>query len=146
MSSPRIWEEDGISFSRLQQLYLPNKKKDGEYTKLHPSDVTYLDYPPIRYSPPSFGVAFIHGRNLPMANQKRILVTGGSGFIGSHLVDRLMLLGHRVVCLDNLQTGSKTNIAHWYNTPPGFFDIGLDILILNLYTMTSWINLWSNLK
>jgi UDP-glucuronate decarboxylase len=49
-----------------------------------------------------------------MGDQKRILVTGGCGFIGSHLVDRLMLLGHQVICLDNFQTGHKTNVAHWY--------------------------------
>jgi len=52
-----------------------------------------------------------------LANQKRILVTGGCGFVGSHLVDRLMLLGHQVVCLDNFQTGNKVNVAHWYNAP-----------------------------
>lgn len=43
---------------------------------------------------------------------KRILVTGGAGFLGSHLVDRLVARGDDVVCLDNLQTGSLQNIAH----------------------------------
>lgn len=43
---------------------------------------------------------------------KRILVTGGAGFLGSHLIDRLMEQGHEVVCLDNLQTGSLENIEH----------------------------------
>jgi UDP-glucuronate decarboxylase len=42
----------------------------------------------------------------------RILVTGGAGFLGSHLCDRLLADGHEVVCLDNLFTGSKANIAH----------------------------------
>ena len=42
----------------------------------------------------------------------RILVTGGAGFLGSHLCDRLLKDGHEVVCLDNLFTGRKTNIAH----------------------------------
>jgi UDP-glucuronate decarboxylase len=42
----------------------------------------------------------------------RILVTGGAGFIGSHLCDRLIADGHRVVCLDNFFTGRKENIAH----------------------------------
>lgn len=65
----------------------------------------------------SFGVEFIHDRNLSLSKQKRILVTGGCGFVGSHLVDRLMLLGHQVVCLDNFQTGHKTNVSHWYNAP-----------------------------
>jgi len=42
----------------------------------------------------------------------RILITGGAGFIGSHLCDRLLALGHEVICLDNLFTGSKDNIRH----------------------------------
>jgi len=43
---------------------------------------------------------------------KRILITGGAGFLGSHLIDRLVEQGHEVVCIDNLQTGSLENIAH----------------------------------
>lgn len=43
---------------------------------------------------------------------KRILVTGGAGFLGSHLIDRLLVQGHDIVCVDNLQTGSLNNIAH----------------------------------
>jgi UDP-glucuronate decarboxylase len=42
----------------------------------------------------------------------RILITGGAGFLGSHLCDRLMADGHEVVCIDNLFTGRKANIAH----------------------------------
>jgi len=48
---------------------------------------------------------------------KRILVTGGAGFLGSHLCDRLLADGHDVVCLDNLFTGSKRNIAHLLGNP-----------------------------
>ena len=47
----------------------------------------------------------------------KILVTGGAGFIGSHLVDRLMEAGHQVVCLDNLYTGATLNNAQWLNHP-----------------------------
>ena len=43
---------------------------------------------------------------------KRVLVTGGAGFIGSHLCDRLVDAGNEVLCVDNLFTGSKANIAH----------------------------------
>ncbi len=45
-------------------------------------------------------------------SRKRILVTGGAGFIGSHLIDRLLEQGHEVICADNLFTGSKRNIEH----------------------------------
>lgn len=44
-------------------------------------------------------------------SRKRILVTGGAGFIGSHLIDRLMDDGHEILCVDNLFTGSKENIS-----------------------------------
>ncbi|MEB3310837.1 MAG: UDP-glucuronic acid decarboxylase family protein [Snowella sp.] len=47
----------------------------------------------------------------------RILVTGGAGFIGSHLIDRLMTQGHEVLCLDNFYTGSKQNILKWLDDP-----------------------------
>lgn len=47
----------------------------------------------------------------------RILVTGGAGFIGSHLIDRLMKQGHEVLCLDNFYTGHKQNILKWLDHP-----------------------------
>jgi UDP-glucuronate decarboxylase len=47
----------------------------------------------------------------------RILVTGGVGFIGSHLIDRLMGAGHEVICLDNFFTGRKHNVQHWLSSP-----------------------------
>ncbi len=47
----------------------------------------------------------------------RILVTGGAGFIGSHLIDRLMNQGNEVVCLDNFYTGHKRNILKWMDNP-----------------------------
>ncbi len=47
----------------------------------------------------------------------RILVTGGAGFIGSHLIDRLMAQGNEVICLDNFYTGHKRNILHWFGNP-----------------------------
>lgn len=47
----------------------------------------------------------------------RILVTGGAGFLGSHLCDRLIADGHDVVCVDNLFTGAKANVAHLLANP-----------------------------
>ena len=46
---------------------------------------------------------------------KRVIVTGGAGFLGSHLCDRLINEGNEVICVDNFQTGRKANIAHLWN-------------------------------
>lgn len=48
---------------------------------------------------------------------KRILITGGAGFVGSHLCERLINEGHDVICLDNFFTGSKENILHLIGNP-----------------------------
>ena len=48
---------------------------------------------------------------------KRILVTGGAGFLGSHLCDRLVEQGHDVICLDNFFTSQKSNVAHLLDKP-----------------------------
>jgi UDP-glucuronate decarboxylase len=48
---------------------------------------------------------------------RRNLVTGGAGFVGSNLVDRLMEAGEEVICLDNYYTGSKANVARWIGDP-----------------------------
>jgi len=49
--------------------------------------------------------------------QKKILVTGGAGFLGSHLCDRLIDAGHDVLCVDNFFTGSKNNVSHLMGHP-----------------------------
>jgi UDP-glucuronate decarboxylase len=67
------------------------------------SYTTLSRFPPVKLLPPS--------------RRKRILVTGGAGFVGSHLVDRLMILGHEVTVLDNFFTGSKTTVSHWVGHP-----------------------------
>merc|ERR1712223_165264 len=61
----------------------------------HPIDVNFLNY----------------------KDRKRILITGGSGFVGSHLTDRLMLAGHEVIVADNMFTGRKRNVEHWIGHP-----------------------------
>jgi len=53
----------------------------------------------------------IHGSN------KRILVTGGAGFLGSHLIDRLLERGDEILCVDNLSTGARENIDHLRDHP-----------------------------
>ena len=52
-----------------------------------------------------------------ISNRKRILVTGGAGFLGSHLCERLLNRGADVICLDNLFSGTKDNIAHLFTNP-----------------------------
>ena len=50
-------------------------------------------------------------------SRKRILVTGGAGFLGSHLIDRLLDQGHEVICVDNLFSSTKRNIDHLHANP-----------------------------
>src|SRR5215475_9022273 len=52
-----------------------------------------------------------------MVDPKLILVTGGAGFLGSHLCDRLLADGHDVICVDNFFTGRKQNIEHLIGQP-----------------------------
>lgn len=59
----------------------------------------------------------MHTIELSDHRRKKILVTGGAGFVGSHLVDKLMKEGHEVTVLDNFFTGQKKNIAHWLHHP-----------------------------
>ena len=53
--------------------------------------------------------------------KKRVLITGGAGFIGSHLCERLLYEGNDVICLDNFFTGTKNNVVHLINNP--FFEL-----------------------
>ena len=50
-------------------------------------------------------------------SQKRVMVTGGAGFLGSHLIDKLLERGDEVVCVDNMFTGTKRNILHLHDHP-----------------------------
>lgn len=56
-------------------------------------------------------------RRLNSAARKRILITGGAGFVGSHLTDVLMRQGHEVTVMDNFFTGRKRNVEHWIGHP-----------------------------
>src|ERR1700757_1420599 len=55
------------------------------------------------------------------------LVTGGAGFLGSHLCDELLARGHRVICVDNLETGSLANIEH-IRDPERFAHLNIDLI------------------
>ena len=52
-----------------------------------------------------------------MQTTKTVLITGGAGFLGSHLADRLIGAGHDVICVDNFFTGTKKNIEHLIGHP-----------------------------
>lgn len=54
---------------------------------------------------------------MKIAGKKRVLVTGGAGFLGSHLCERLLAEGHDVLCVDNFYTGTKDNIRHLLSDP-----------------------------
>ncbi|ORX56422.1 NAD(P)-binding protein [Hesseltinella vesiculosa] len=93
-----------VSLEWLRDLYLP--KTNSDRTFLDDGTVVYQaqrTYPPVRQLSPG--------------KRERILVTGGAGFVGSHLVDRLMWMGHEVIVLDNFFTGSKRNVQHWIGHP-----------------------------
>lgn len=64
--------------------------------------------------------------------KRRVLVTGGSGFIGSHLCERLLETGNEVICVDNFFTGTKHNIIHLLGNP--FFEVIRHDICFPLYT------------
>ena len=68
---------------------------------------------------------------------KRVLVTGGAGFLGSHLCDKLIAEGHEVICLDNFFTGKKKNIAHLLSNPN--FELMRHDVIQPIYAEVDWI-------
>ncbi len=68
---------------------------------------------------------------------KRILVTGGAGFIGSHLCERLLALGNEVICIDNFFTGSKMNIVHLFEN--NYFEVIRHDITMPLFVETDEI-------
>ncbi|XP_058129894.1 UDP-glucuronic acid decarboxylase 1 [Anopheles ziemanni] len=75
---------------QILELQRKIQELEGRIPRKYP-DVTFLNY----------------------KNRKRILITGGAGFVGSHLVDYLMMQGHEVIVADNFFTGRKRNVEHW---------------------------------
>ncbi|KAJ6636231.1 UDP-glucuronic acid decarboxylase 1 [Pseudolycoriella hygida] len=76
---------------KVKELELKLKSLEDRIPKKYP-DVKYLNY----------------------KNRKRILITGGAGFVGSHLTDYLMMQGHEIIIVDNFFTGRKRNVEHWF--------------------------------
>jgi UDP-glucuronate decarboxylase len=64
-------------------------------------------------------------------SSKRVLVTGGAGFLGSHLCERLLKEGHEVLCVDNFYTGRRANIAHLVSNP--YFEVMRHDITFPLY-------------
>lgn len=97
-------EKEETEHAKFTGNYAAYQSKSIFHPDSHSISYTTLSrFPPVKLLPPS--------------ERKRILVTGGAGFVGSHLVDRLMLLGHEVTVLDNFFTGSKTTVSHWIGHP-----------------------------
>ncbi|PFH52571.1 hypothetical protein AMATHDRAFT_74054 [Amanita thiersii Skay4041] len=105
-TSPQTLEDEAqefqhAKFSQGHEVYQSKSIYHPETRSI--SYTTLSRFPPVKLLAPS--------------KRKRVLVTGGAGFVGSHLVDRLMLLGHEVTVLDNFFTGSKTTVSHWVGHP-----------------------------
>ncbi len=71
----------------------------------------------------------------------KILVTGGAGFIGSHLCDKLIQEGHTVVCLDNFLNGNLTNIRHLLNS-----DEILGIVLLTIHNLYRYMEFMAEIR
>ncbi|ORX90249.1 NAD(P)-binding protein [Basidiobolus meristosporus CBS 931.73] len=95
--------ESTVPHAVLQNIYLPPKVSAPVNTEELVALPRFQNFPPIRM--------------LKASEKKRILVTGGAGFVGSHLVDRLMIMGHEVIVVDNFFTGNKRNVQHWIGHP-----------------------------
>ncbi|KAG2119153.1 uncharacterized protein F5147DRAFT_668446 [Suillus discolor] len=102
-----------VSESQVQELDAKEEEGRGYLTQgpnaYQSKSIFHPDTQSISYTTLS---RFAPVKLLPPSSRKRVLVTGGAGFVGSHLVDRLMLLGHEVTVLDNFFTGSKTYLRH----------------------------------
>lgn len=100
---------DNLRIQRLEQRVMELEEALQSHSKrpdLHPVPTknAFVQHP--------IDVAFLNYKD-----RKRILITGGAGFVGSHLTDKLMLAGHEVIVADNMFTGRKRNVEHWIGHP-----------------------------
>lgn len=98
--------------SVVSKMKLLEKEADYLRAKLLEMDIELAQLK--AYSQPKL---FPRVEQLSFHQKKRILITGGAGFVGSHLVDRLMMGGHEVTVIDNFFTGSKFNVEQWIGHP-----------------------------
>ncbi|KAF9481993.1 NAD(P)-binding protein [Pholiota conissans] len=110
----RIGDEESESLLNENGQEEQHAKFNKGHTAYQSKSIYYPQINSISYTTLS---RFTPVKLLPPSQRKRILVTGGAGFVGSHLVDRLMLLGHEVTVLDNFFTGSRTTVSHWVGHP-----------------------------
>ncbi|XP_072035254.1 UDP-glucuronic acid decarboxylase 1-like isoform X2 [Amphiura filiformis] len=90
--------EDSAIQAEIRKALDPLEERLGDIERQ-----TIKKYPDVKY--------------LPEMARKRILITGGAGFVGSHLTDQLMMDGHEVTVVDNFFTGRKRNVEHWIGHP-----------------------------
>lgn len=104
--APRVLtNEDTATMSADEQIVIEKRLKEDH-------DILSTQSLPTTTTP-----VVMRTNKLPDHLRKKILVTGGAGFVGSHLVDKLMMEGHEVIVLDNFFTGQKKNVAHWFHHP-----------------------------
>ena len=75
-----------------------------------------------------------------MYSRRRVLVTGGAGFIGTHLCGRLLADGHDVLCVDNFFTGNKNNISQFLSNPN--FELLRHDVTFPLFVEVDEITIW----
>lgn len=109
----RLGTSDMIEISRMIERQVTNSVQDVIKEVNHESAERSKQFFPVK--------------KLFLSEQKRILITGGAGFVGSHLVDVLMRQGHVVTVLDNFFTGRKKNVAQWIGHP-NFMLINHDVV------------------
>ncbi|KAH0637068.1 hypothetical protein KY289_036983 [Solanum tuberosum] len=118
----------GIAIASLIFAFLPSSRSEGSsyantgiYDSYLPSESTQsqVAHRIIYQNRVGFG-SFNSGGKIPLGLQRkslRIVVTGGAGFVGSHLVDRLIARGDSVIVVDNFFTGRKENVMHHFGNP-----------------------------
>lgn len=105
MNNARVMDKDSPASSKELHSFVERtmNSKMIDLASRFQANLTSSKYPPVK--------------TLADHQKLRILVTGGAGFVGSHLVDKLMMAGHNVFVLDNFFTGRKANIEHWMGHP-----------------------------